>query len=339
MKNHKTIEDIFISWGQGKREKPANNDILKNEILAKIPVSRAEIGIPVRSSFPWLSFAFTAMAVLVFLVSNISQPLFTNNKVLNTQAGVSESSSYDSYSMPMYRRINSSISDKREFLKVGYNATLRTRDVADSANTIATIVRGFSGRVDELNSGEKYGYVSFVVPKESWETFRAEIKKIASAKFYVERVNYENLLPQKQTIEESKRQVEKNLNNLKNLRTQTIETHDQNIILYQNRTGITNEEKIKLINDENDAYQVKINNINNQIKNAQNNLDAVQKQNTDLLDNIATVNGSISLSWISLFEMADMYIPGPLIAWMLLGVAIIAYLWHRRSVKIFYNYL
>ena len=50
------------------------------------------------------------------------------------------------------------------------------------------------------------------------------------------------------------------------------------------------------------------------LKMCKENLKTIQLQDSNLLDDVATVNGSISLNWINLWETADAYLPGPILA-------------------------
>src|SRR3989344_4480451 len=160
MKNKKTIHNILEAWGRGKREVPAKNDVFKNEILSKVPTNSVEVNFSRNNRLPWFSFAFMAMAVLVFLVNLNSGDLHTS--YLNTVDTIGRSStisseSKDAYttSFPQFKSEPnniSNISDNREFLKIGYNATIQTRDVADTTNRVQVVIRGFGGRIDSVNN-------------------------------------------------------------------------------------------------------------------------------------------------------------------------------------------
>src|SRR3989344_2652639 len=69
MTKHKTIHEIFETWGKNKKETPSNNDVLKSEILSKIPVviNKAPTYNHLRS--PWLSYTFATMAVVALLIN------------------------------------------------------------------------------------------------------------------------------------------------------------------------------------------------------------------------------------------------------------------------------
>jgi hypothetical protein len=90
--------------------------------------------------------------------------------------------------------------------------------------------------------------------------------------------------------------------------------------------------------NENRNYQTKIGGVDTRIKYGQENLKYIETRDSNLIDDVATVNGSISLQKINLWNVADTYTPGPLLAWILLGLAIISYLWYRRSMKEEYKF-
>ena len=391
MKNYRTIHDLLEDWGKSKQKSPANNAVLKNAVLNKLPnVQMEKFEKKVRTPMPWLSFAFATMAIVVVVGNSldrklVSLPMATtpssgagystarDASVSNTVLQSSKSSIAPEYNAQYYPDPGSGyyygeppISDEREFLKTYYNSTLRTRHVTDTKTQIEIIVRGFGGRIDGSSSAEKQGYVSFAIPANKFEAFRQEVKSLAGSKLYIENISTENLLPQKQAIEEQQDQTEKYISGLKSERTKLINSHNQAIASHNSRInalnqeiallqiesgGATAERKIQIsariiqlqteitaiqgqVGSENKNYQNRLANINSQLKSWEMNLDGIKKQDKNLMENVATVNGNISLSWISLWELSDIYTPGPLLAWLLLVAALIAYKWHRRYLEI-----
>ena len=382
MKNKRTIKNIFESWGQSKKELPPNNNALKSEILSKVPSDLGKTFAINHSRLPWVSFAFTAVAVVVFFI-NLAGPQNNFGKQAPTlgessvdfyktssNRGTSAPSmpSLDNYyTPPFYGGGDSPITDNREFLKIGYNATVRTRRAPLLAARIETLIRGFGGRIDSASSGEKSGYISFALPKEELSTFQLAIKDLAGARFYTEQTNSQNLLPQKQMIEENQRQNEKNLSDLNAERGQIVRSHNQVVASHQSRVDSINRDiatlnaeypsadaarRAQILNiinqlqaeintiryqiaNENKSYQTKISDIDNKIRNTQENLRIIKNEDTNLINNVATVNGTISLTWINLWELADAYAPGRLLAWVFLLAAIAYYLfWHRRFIAV-----
>ncbi len=370
MNKNKIIQNKFKSWGINKRELPSSNEVLKREIISRFPTEAEKIISSKRSPLIWLPITFTAVAMFVLFI-NFSGYLDNVGKQ-NTQTqlqteSVSTSDFYKSTISPVppYGGEQLPISDTREFLKISYNASLRTRNVSDLRIKIESIIRNLGGRIDYSNSGEKNGYINFAISKSNLESLKIGVKDLVWTKFYNEQINSQNLLSEKQTIEENQKQAEEKLNYSQTERAQIIGNHNYRISSYQARiisldTEIntlnieyqlaTPARRVEIINkinqlqaekstiqleitNENKNYQEKINKINSQIKNAQENLKGIQLQDVNLLNNVATVNGIISLSWISLWVMADIYLPGSLLAWVLFLAAFASFLWYRHSIR------
>jgi len=365
----KTINDLLGEWGEKQCRLPAKNDLIKSAVLAKFNPSTAELK-RIKHRIPWLSLAFAGLAILVFVTSSISVPkTFAPQPAAQNESGsgfVAQPQALNSFGsgdsiLKYWPKAESPISDNREFLKKDYNAAVRTREVNELTGRIETIVRGMSGRVDSSSRSEKSGYVSFAIPVGRLESFRAEIKSLVWEKFYTEQIYTQNLLPQKQSIEEQQKQAEKNLSQLKPDRDALIGAHNRTLISIQtqlqaivdqlsvlqsatttdpaaqariaeNIQELINESvRVKtLLATENRDYQTKLGNLDSQIKSAEDNVDNVKKQDQNLLDNVATIQGTISLSWISIWEILDLYLPGSLIGWVFTLAAIIAYIWNRR---------
>ena len=96
----------------------------------------------------------------------------------------------------------SDISDTREFLKTSYYGQIQTRRVAEIVDDVKNEVRDVEGRVDSLSSSEKYGSISFVVPKSRFEEFRIGVEALTHRKLYAEDISSDNLLNQKQNLEQ-----------------------------------------------------------------------------------------------------------------------------------------
>ena len=63
------------------------------------------------------------------------------------------------------------------------------------------------------------------------------------------------------------------------------------------------------LNNENNQYQKNLNALDQRISAQENRLAVLDKQDTNLLNNVETVDGTISIRWISLFEIVNLYIP------------------------------
>lgn len=258
-----------------------------------------------------------------------------------------------------YQNPTPSITDTREFLKMNYKAQMRTRNVQELTKRVETTVRGYDGRVDETSSSQKFGYVNFVVPASKFDEFRTEIEAFVGPRFLTVSVRSENLLPQKQSIEGQQKQVETSLADLQTSRTKLVAAHKSTLASLNSQLddvvteitalrGQTSDPNLQAqiaarllvlqaqqgtfhgrIANENSSYKYQLDSIDAQIKYANSNLDSVKTQDQDLLDNVATVNGTISINWISLFEIVQLYLPGNSIPVIFVGLAVLAYVWHR----------
>ena len=56
----------------------------------------------------------------------------------------------------------------------------------------------------------------------------------------------------------------------------------------------------------------------------------MKTQDKALLDDVATVNGTVSIRWISLWEMIQLYLPGYWIPAIFAALAFLSYLRDRR---------
>ena|SRR3989344_4144280 len=243
--------------------------------------------------------------------------------------------------------------DTREFLKQSYNATLRTRDVNDLTQRVVTTVRGHEGRVDNTQSSEKYGYVQFVLPITQFESFKKEVEGMVGSRFLKVEMSAQNLLPQKQSIEEQQKQADTALVDYEASRDRIVSAHtsatkslqaqvnSQSAMLSDLRgqpssveintqilqlEAVLIEYRQRLI-DENASYAKKLAVANANIKYAKDRQKAIETQDQNLLDNVATVNGTISVQWISYWEMARLYLPGYWIPAILALLSVLAFMW------------
>lgn len=252
---------------------------------------------------------------------------------------------------------NPSAKDTREFNKVYYNATMRTRDVPGLTRRAETTIRGHGGRIDQESSSEKNGYISFVIPADKYERFRTEIESFVSWRFLSVSISSQNLLPQKQSIEQMQKDAEKYLADAQAARKKAVSAH-ANVVASLNAEIDTNSSTLASLrasgrndpvtlsqisnlentqaslraqlSNENAAYNSKIASYDQQIKYANDSLAGVKQQDQNLLDNVATVNGTLSFNWISLWDIVRLYLPGYSIPAILAGLAILAYLFERR---------
>ena len=208
------------------------------------------------------------------------------------------------------------ITDTREFLKVYYNASMQTRDVPALTRRVETTVRGYDGRIDQQSSAEKYGYVSFALPQAKYDAFRTELESLVGSRFLKVNISSQNMLSQKVSLEEQEKQATTALADYKTARQKVVSAHTSAVQSLQAQiddAGTSESAKALLqlqLAKENDAYARRLSNADAQIKYAQDWVKAVQTQDATLLANVATVSGTVSISWISFWDMALLYLPG-----------------------------
>lgn len=260
-----------------------------------------------------------------------------------------------------------SIGDTREFMKTSYFATIQTRDVSDMVRDVKNAVKGADGRVDNLNSSEKSGRINFVVAKSKFDDFKSEIESLTHKKLYTENISSENLLSQKQGIEEQTNNITSTLDNLKSQKTSLNTKHSQTInsinkeladikaelinvrtnisittdssimtALRSQETSLVQQETLQnqKLNSENSNYSIQSKNLENQITSENNNLINVKKEDVKFADNIETVSGSIYVNWISLWEVAEIFSPIPLFFIIVIIIAIIYICYRKRIPKV-----
>lgn len=261
-----------------------------------------------------------------------------------------------------YQDRNSSISDTREFLKTSYNSYIKTRDVSKVVTEIKNIVKGADGRIDSISSGEKYGRVSFVVAKSKFDAFKDEVESITHKKLYTENISSQNLLTEKQGIEGQIVDANSSLESLISKRTELSNTHTKTVGVINKELSRINNELITVrssisiekdsqilvalrnqessfvsqqtyqkqrLSEENKTYSIQKSDLDNWISNANANLNNANKQDDKFMDNIETVNGYVSVSWVSLWDMAVIFSPIHPV-WVIIILIILGFVLFRK---------
>ena len=242
----------------------------------------------------------------------------------------------DAYYYPTPYPTDVPVTDTREFLKVYYNASMLTRDVQGLTRRVETTVRGYDGRVDQESISQKYGSISFAVPQSKYDAFRTELEGLVWTKFLTVQIQSENVLPQKQSIEEQQKQADTTLADAKVAQQKLANIHASMVKSLQTQIDADAQElaslraqaqtydiqvQIQTVSDdwsslkaqlanENSSYSTQLSYANDVIKSAQDWQKAVKTQDQALLDSVATVTGTVSIQWISLWDTALLYLPG-----------------------------
>lgn len=265
---------------------------------------------------------------------------------------------------PPYGEAEIPVTDTRQFLKTDYSSTVKTRHAQEITSRIQTMVRGYDGRIDSANSSEKQGYIEFVIPTEKLESFRIELKQLVDARFTLEQTYTENLLPQKQVIEESMESSKARLTELTAQRDQLTASHNQTVASLESKISASNrkvanfqaqwnkasaEERPALesqisqtqkdraslnnqLTNENNNFSYKLSGLNTQIDVVEKNIKSIEKQDTELLNTVATVKGNITVTGINIWQFIGFYLPDYWLAYILLIAVISAYLIYRNRI-------
>ena len=328
------IHKLLKIWGEKNRQLPENNEVLKSEMLKRSD-RLIRTGGATAKRLPWLSFALAGLAVLAFFVKSS-----TNYSTISVQSsresiGIAVPMNAPAFDKNYFVSEPAPITDDREFLKTGYQAEIRTRQADEKTERIQLIVRGLGGRVDSMQISEKTGYISFALPENKFETFHNEMKDLVRDRFLTENISATNLLPQKQSIEEQHEAITKQLGDLKAQRSALISQHNRTVASLNAQIAASQDETEKQalraqLASENASYGRKLASLDSQIKYAESDLANINKQDKQLIDNVATVQGTISLRWISLFDVINLYVGPYWLPIILLIAAIIAYFINRR---------
>jgi hypothetical protein len=259
-----------------------------------------------------------------------------------------------------YQNPDVPVTDTREFLKIYYNASLYTRDVPSLTRRVETTVRGYSGRIDQESVSPKYGSVSFSVPQSRYDAFRTELEGLVGSRFLSVNISSQNLLAQKVSIEEQQKQADTTLADYKTTRQKIVSAHTSAVQSLQAKidadarqlTALRAEPstpqlliQIQTLSDEwtslkqqlvreNASYATQLTNADANIKYAQDWQKAVQTQDKTLLDNVATVTGTVSVEWISLWDTVLLYLPDYWIPTIFALLTALSYLRDRRRTTV-----
>jgi hypothetical protein len=301
--------------------------------------------------------------------SNNSPALDTENKRnLNNQNGYAKTNEY-SYTEPeitIQPQSNSkiAITDNREFLKTSYSANINSLNVNKTLNSITSLIKSFDGRLDLTSANLDTAQISFVIASSKLETFKEQVKNIAGAKLYIETINSENKLNEKQAIEKKSTNKQQELETLKanladlsaqhvktvsNLKSyiQTLKTElskaQSEVSLNSLNIDLQNKVKsleskiqyqIQNLNLENENYEYQKELLDYQILGGNKALENIKQQDQDLLNSVATVNAQIIIYKINWLEYINAYLPFYLTLPILFIISIFVFLFKKRTVTL-----
>lgn len=369
--SHSELQKTLASWGKNKQTPaPSSNEIKKN-ILAMLPTQTTTRYF----KRGWLAgFAVAGIALLIIFVNHASntrydtstasiyqesriaagfpteKPTSLAEEELGIQYGqptglsAAATPGWIKTVAPLFDETEKSdeipANDAREYLKTGYTASAETRNVTRLTLQLETLVRGHGGRIDSFSSNNRYGDITFVLPKQSLEAFRRELVGLVPERFLNETIQAQNLLPQKNNLDDEQASSEAELKSAQDAEADLIKTHTQtignlqaqinthtkSIQVLSRATAPTPEEATRIaasitahnqsiaylrqqLIKENNDFALKQSDSEETITYLQSELASLKKQNTQLIDSVETIQGSISISWISLGEFLEAYLP------------------------------
>lgn len=300
-------------------------------------------------------FAITSNSMLgVAQGGSVSAPMMANNYSTKSSGKMMPTFYQNNYNN--YGNTNGNISDTREFIKKSFNATLKTREVENTAKKVEVLIKGMDGRIDGSNISTQYGYFTFVIPKNKMNEFEAQLRTYTNAKFYSQNVSSQNLLGDKQNLERNqnttvgtissltaqqkqlsdeytknsnalgkeistkKSELTATLSNIFRVRTDLANATDT--ILRANLTNELNSLRqreqssnqsisVLLSNSKNltNTFKAQMSNLGYSLDQQNSTLANLGIQENNFLDNIETVNGTVSINYISVWEILDLYSP------------------------------
>lgn len=345
------LNEKLISWGADERRIPDRNDDIKATVVTHLtpPTSGVVHVPPATHRLPWLSLAFAILAIIAFVAPSsspttrltspasptVAQDEITAFKSESLSIGAAYRSTMPSptiYPFPVPE--NPPAADTREYLKTDYGATIRTRRVQDVGNRTMTMVRGYGGRIDSSSLSDSSGRLSFALPATKLDAFRAELATIAGARFITEQTSTQNLLPEKRVIESAQEDAGASVARLERERSSLIASFRRTEADLNARiaAAATDDER-RALQDELDrarqTYLSRRGRLDSQLQVERDRLAALDRQTSDLLDNVATVRGSVSLYKISLYGILNTYLHGYAVPLALLILTIGTYARYR----------
>lgn len=289
------------------------------------------------------------VAISIVLVLFILFRLTIGSLLGNSTARIKGSPSFDTtYTSSsniaggMPQRPTTSVEDTREFLKKYFSATIQTRDVEPVAKKVEYLIKGSDGRIDSSTINTTNAYFSFVIPKSELDTFEEELRTYTHTKLYTQSVSTQNLLGEKQnlerqqtastdtvttlTVEQKKvqtdyakqaavynRELTAAQTELTTVRTSLTTTSDEAVrtsLLAKERTLIAAIQTLQAnLAQATTTFRSQMGTLGVSLANQATILKNLSMQEDAFFDNIETVQGSIGINHISLWQWATRLSP------------------------------
>jgi hypothetical protein len=232
------------------------------------------------------------------------------------------------------------VSDTREFLKIGYSASVQTRSVSKAGERVEVLVRGFGGRVDTASYSSESGYMSFVVPQDKFSQFRLALREAAGGeRFVFEHTNSENLLGEKQGLEKEQARTSEHLAELRARLQSLASEHSAKVAALETEQRQNKSEQATVIEmerlhpeqatilearlealrrsarvigntlaAEQSSFSAQQGSLEAEVRAAEQVIQSLHDQTSELLQQVATVSGTVNLERIGLLSFLDAYV-------------------------------
>lgn len=236
--------------------------------------------------------------------------------------------------------------DNREFMKVSYSGTVKTRDVSDATDRIKTLIKSLDGRIDnmQISDNNRYSYssINFTLTKDNFYDFADQIEKLFPSKLYTKSISSYNKLGQKVALENQQSAQEDTRANLTDQKIDTTSDYNSQLAALNKKLAYYNNEikttKLNIANSTDTAllntlnndlvvyqnsanniksqisslnakYKVDLNNIQGQLDNNATDLQNTANANKSFDQDIDTVSGTIYIQYISIWAWCVIYFP------------------------------
>ena len=304
MKNQNDIHKIFTDWGTSQRQLPPHNEELKHKMLAGFhSVSPITTEATLGQRTPWFSIAFAGLAGLVFILNSgviqkgtpgVDVPMATQ-----TSAGVAIAPAAMPASRGYAEESDSSIANQayKGMMPEYYpypQPTVPANDIREFLRT------DYSAQIRTRNTTDLTRRVETTVRGFGGRVDNSRSSsKWGSVTFVVPASKFEAFRDEIESFVGSR----------------LIETEISTENLLSEKLSI--EERLKMI----EQLPLELREVTKKW---------VETQDQSLLDKVATVHGTISLSWISVWEIVELYVSTGWIVASLIALALISYLFERR---------
>lgn len=316
----------------------------------------------------WLLSGFLGSLMNISTGGSVPVPMITTS-MSNTSvgsAGIAVPSLRYNPS-PVYNQ-NPSIADTRSFEKMSYSASIKTRTVEDVARKVKLLIKGVGGRVDSSNISTNYASFSFVVPKSEFDDFEQQVRTYTKAKLYSQSVSSQNKLSEKQALERNQSETKGVITSLTTQQQKVKDTYTLDLsrinsqlaaemselksVQAQLALATTTNELTNLLmqaqerntNTINGLYTSRSNltakfkadmsNLGASITQQNNVLEDLAKTTENFLDDIETVQGYISISYVTYFELFTIFSPiNPIVLVGLVLLLLYGFSMYKSSAK------